>query len=157
MNPSTLIITYQRGAVLCLTVPDVKSYIAVKPAWAAPLTRPGRYLALLDAKGDEIVLLPDPKVLLPASWKAVEQELQARYLTSTILTVHSAHEESGATYWDVDTNRGRHEFITQNLQENVQWLGDDHLLLLDVDNCRYEIPSVASLDAHSREIVEDVL
>lgn len=157
MNPSTFNIFYHPGVMLRLTIPNEKSYIKIKPVWAAPLTRPGKHLVLMDSKDNEIIMLRDPKVLSHDSWIAVQEELHQRYLTASIIKVYSAHEESGATYWDVETNRGRREFITQGLQEHAQWMGDNHLLLLDVDACRYEITSIGALDTQGQQIVWDVV
>ncbi len=142
---------------LRLTIADERSYWSVKPGWAAPLSRPNQYLALLDSKDQEIALIADPKTLQEKSWQAVQVELRGRYLTATIARIESARQEFGATYWLVETDRGTREFITQNLQENAQWLSDDHLLLLDVDGNRFEIPSLEKLEVRSRAIIEGIL
>jgi hypothetical protein len=81
----------------------------------------------------------------------VQQELRQRYLTAVVTSVDNARQEYGATYWNVQSDRGPREFITQNLQETALWLSDDHLLLLDVDGSRFEIPSVSALDVRSRQ------
>jgi hypothetical protein len=129
----------------------------VKPVWAAPLSRPGRYLVLLDGKNEQIVMIEDPAILPPDSKAAVDQELQERYLTATVTAILNARQVFGATYWSVETDRGARDFVTQNLQENALWFTDTHLLLLDVDGNRFEIQSVPDLDAKSREIVEAIL
>lgn len=157
MNADDITIFYQPDARLRLTIKDDKSYLTVKPAWAAPLSRPDTYLALLDSKGEEIVMLNDPEALAPESLRAVREELRQRYLTATVKSVVSAKQEYGATYWDVETDRGQREFITQNLQENALWLSDDHLLLLDVDANRFEISAISQLDPRSRLIIEGIL
>ena len=157
MNPAELNIFYQPETRLRLTIKDDRSYVTVKPVWAAPLSRPDTYLALLNGKGEEIILIPDPQELSEESFRAVSQELHRRYLTATVLKILSARQEYGATYWDVETDRGQREFITQNLQENALWLSDDHLLLLDVNGNRFEVPSVSSLDIHSHHIIDDIL
>jgi hypothetical protein len=136
---------------LRLTVGDEKSYPTVKPVWAAPLTHPGRYLALLDGKGNEIVTFSDPRAELePESYEALMAEVKKRYLTSIVRRIDRAKVEFGATYWHVDTERGERDFVTQSLQENAQWLSDRHLLLIDVDGNRFEIPDVDALDPISR-------
>ena len=142
---------------LRLTIGDERSYWSVKPVWAAPLSRPNQYLALLDGKDQEIALIADPSTLEAKSWQAVQTELRQRYLTATVLRIESARQEFGATYWLVETDRGKRELITQNLQENAQWLSDDHLLLLDVDGNRFEIPSLDKLDARSRFILDGIM
>lgn len=142
---------------LRMTIADDRSYWSVKPVWAAPLSRPNQYLALLDAKDQEVALIANPSTLEATSWQAVQVELRGRYLTATVARIESARQEYGATYWLVETDRGTREFITQNLQENAQWLSDDHLLLLDVDGNRFEIPSLNNLEVRSRAIIENIL
>jgi hypothetical protein len=143
---------------LRMTVGTEKSYHTVKPVWSAPLSRPNRYLALLDAKGNEITMLPDPaEMLTPASWEAVQAELRRRYMTATVQAITGAKVEYGATYWHAVTDRGERDFVTQSLQENAQWLSPEHLLLIDVDGNRFEIPDVQALDARSRAFIGAIL
>jgi hypothetical protein len=154
MQPETLKLFYQPKDRLRLTVEGDRSYPTVKPAWAAPLSHPNAYLALLDGKGKEIVTLADPTTLPTASWAAAQEELRRRYLTATVTAISHARQEFGATYWTVGTDRGPRDFVTQNLQENAIWLGDTHLLLLDVDGNRFEVPDIGALDAASRHLLE---
>lgn len=142
---------------LRLTVGAEKSYVTVKPVWAAPLSRPNTYLALLNGKSEELITLPDPRALSKASWEAVEEELRRRYLTATVTRIHHAKVEFGATYWSVDTDRGERDFVTQSLQENALWLSERHLMLLDVDGNRFEILDVAGLDAPSQAYIHSIL
>ncbi|HRF59676.1 MAG TPA: DUF1854 domain-containing protein [Fimbriimonadaceae bacterium] len=157
MNPQTLCLFHAPEDRFRLTVGEEKSYVTVKPVWSAPLSHPGRYLSLVDGKGEEIVMLADPKELPAESHRSLELELKRRYLTSTILSIDHAKVEFGATYWTVRTDRGSRDFVTQSLQENAQWLGENHLLLVDVDGNRFEIPDVTALDETSRHFVETIL
>ena len=157
MDPKSLNLFYQPKDRLRLTVGMEKSYPTVKPVWAAPLSRPDTYLALLDGKGKEIVTLPDPNTLPPESLAAAQEELRRRYLTATVSRVTHTRQEFGATYWSVETDRGPRDFVTQNLQENAVWLSDVHLLLLDVDGNRFEITDISQLDADSRRLMATIL
>ncbi len=157
MDPKSLKLFYEPKDRLRLTVGDEKSYHTVKPVWAAPLSRPGQYLAFLDGKGKEIVTLADPSVLPPESLAAAQEELRRRYLTATVRVIAHAKQEFGATYWSVQTDRGDRDFVTQNLQENAVWLSPTHLLLLDVDGNRFEITDVSALDDASRRYVAAIL
>lgn len=154
MEPSSISLFYEPKDRLRMTVGDEKSYPTVKPAWAAPLSHPGQYLALLSGKGEEIVTIKDPSVLDSASRTAVTEELRRRYLSSIVVEILEVRSDFGATYWHVRTDRGERDFVTQSLQENAQWLDDGHLLLIDVDGNRFEIPRVSSLDADSRRLLE---
>jgi hypothetical protein len=156
-NPSEMKLYYYPKDRLRLTIGEEKSYPTVKPAWAAPLSRPNQYLALLDGKGNEIALIADPKTLPKESWEAVQAELRRRYLTATVTAINNAKVEFGATYWYVETDRGERECVTQNLQENAMWLSPTHLLLLDVDGNRFEIPNVEALDTKSQHFIHAIL
>ena len=141
-----------------LTVGDEKSYITVKPTWAAPLSHPKRFLALMNGKGEEIATIAEPeKELTSDSFHAVQEEIAKRYLTATIASIISAKGEFGSTYWHVESDRGERDFVTQSLQENAQWLSPNHLLLIDVDGNRFEILNTEKLDSRSRLILETIL
>jgi hypothetical protein len=157
LDPRTIELFFEPKDRLRMTIPGDRSYPIVKPAWAAPLSHPQRYLVLLDGKDQEIVMIEDPRVLSDTSRRAVEEELRRRYLTATITAVEHAKVEFGATYWVVETDRGKREFVTQSLQENAIWLSDRHLLLIDVDGNRFEIPDLSALDSRSRRWVHMIL
>ena len=69
----------------------------------------------------------------------------------------NARVEYGATYWSVVRIGGKREFVTQSLQENAQWLSATHLLLIDVDGNRFEIPDVTALDTRSQNFISEIL
>lgn len=156
-DPKTLKLFFLPKDTLRMTVGEDRSYTLVKPAWASPLTYPGRYLALLNGKGEEIVTLADPHALPPDSLTAVQEELRRRYLSSTVKVIQQARTEFGATYWHVVTERGEKDFVTQSLQENAQWLSPTQLLLIDVDGNRFEIPNTEALDPRSQELLAAVV
>ena len=157
LDPKSLKLFFHPKDRLRLTVGEEKSYPTVKPVWAAPLSHPNRYLALLDGKGNEIATLPNPEEMAPESLAAAQEELKRRYLTATVHAILHAKQEFGATYWSVSTDRGDRDFVTQNLQENAIWLSPTHLLLLDVDGNRYEITDTQALDKGSQHYVARIL
>jgi hypothetical protein len=157
VDPKTIRLFYHPKDRLRMAIGDERCCLTVKPVWASPITLPNRYLALLDGKGEEIVMIADPKALDPESRQAVERELRLRNLTAIVLRVVHAKQEFGATYWSVETDRGERDFVTQNLQENAQWFSDSHLLLIDVDGNRFEIPDIRSLDLRSQQYIHSIL
>ena len=156
-DPKQIKIFYEPKNRLRMTVGDDRSYPTVKPAWSAPLSHPDTYLALLDGKGEEIVTLVEPKDLPKDSLVAVSEEIHRRYLTATVVAIRHAKQEFGATYWHLITDRGPKDMVTQNLQENAVWLSDKHLLLLDVDGNRFEIPDLDELDPASVRLLEAII
>ena len=142
---------------LRLTIEGDRSYTRIKVVRAAPLTHPDRYISLLDEKDEEICMIDDLARLNDETRSIIAEELDRRYLTSLIERVHSVRHDFGTSYWDVDTNRGRREFVVQNVSENAQWLGDFRLLMIDVDDNRFEISNLNDLDRRSLSRVEMVL
>lgn len=157
MDYATLHLFHEPAGTLRLTVDDHMSYPKVAIYQASPLRRPGRYLSLLDGKGDEIALVPSLDDLTPQSRAAAEEALRRRYLTARITAVAGMKQEFGVTYWHVDTDRGPRDFVVQSLSESCQWLSERHLLFVDVDGNRFEIPDRDALDAASRAHLDAVL
>lgn len=143
-------------SALKLTVDD-HSYPNVKVVRAFPLSHPDHYICFLNEKDEEIGVVKDPKELDGDSRRILEEELDKRYLGSVIRRIRSVRSEFGTSYWDVDTDRGRREFVVQGVQENVIYLGKHHLVFVDVDGNRFEIPDYSRLDKKSLSLLEMVL
>lgn len=143
--------------ILRLTIEGDRSYLKVKVVRAAPLSYPDQYICLLDAKDEEICMIEDLQQVSEEMRAIIKEELDRRYLTSIVERINSVRNEFGTSYWDVQTHRGRREFVVQNAAENAQWLGDYRLLLIDVDGNRFEIPRLDRLDKRSLGFLEQVL
>jgi len=157
LDPQTLNLFYDPPGTLRLTVGEERSYPAVKLFQAAPLSRPGRYLSLVNAKGEEIVLVENLQDFAPDSRPVAEEEMRRRYLTCRVQAVTHTRAEFGVTYWQVETDRGPRDFVVQSLSESCVWLSDTHLLLIDTDGNRFEIADRNALDAASQTQLDKVL
>lgn len=157
MNPHDLHLFYEPAGTLRLTVGEEKSYPKVALYQSAPLTRPGKYIALLDGKGEEIALVPSLDDLTASARAVAEEEIRRRYLTAQIQAITGLRQEFGVTYWHVLTDKGERDFVMQSLSESCVWLSEAHLLLVDVDGNRFEIEDRSALDAESRRRLELVL
>jgi hypothetical protein len=142
---------------LRMSIERDRSYLKVKVVRAAPLSQPDRYISFLDGKDEEVCMVDDLTELDDEARTIIKEELDRRYLTSTIQEVRSVRNEFGTSYWDVLTDRGEREFVVQNVAENAQWLGDHRLLLVDVDGNRFEVPHLEDLDKRSLGFIEQVL
>ena len=142
---------------LRMSIGGDRSYLKVKVVRAAPLSQPERYIAFLDGKDEEICMVDDLAELDDEARGIIKEELERRYLTSTIQQVLSVRNEFGTSYWEVLSDRGEREFVVQNVAENAQWLGEHRLLLVDVDGNRFEIPDLEDLDKQSLGLIEQVL
>ena len=142
---------------LRLTVRNDRSYPRIKIARAAPLSFSDRFISILDDKDVEICMIDDLAEVDADTRALIEEELEKRYLTSIVKEIISIQSEYGTSYWEVETDRGRRDFVVQNVSENAQWPGDRRLLLLDVDGNRFDIPDLDALDHRSRKLVENLL
>ena len=148
---------YQPEGRLRMETED-RCWLQVRPAWASPVKHPGKYLCLMDGKDREIVMFTDGLREVDKENRAIlEAELHRRYLTSQVKSIEHAHTEFGSTYWTVETERGKREFVTQSLQENAQWHSPTHLMLIDVDGNRFEIRDTAQLDADSQRMLTKIV
>ena len=157
LDAQRLRLFYDPPGTLRLTVADERSYPAVKLFQAAPLSRPGRYLSLVNGKGEEITMVENLQDFAPEARTVVEEELRRRYLTCRVQSVTHTRAEFGVTYWQVETDRGPRDFVIQSLSESCVWLSDTHLLLIDVDGNRFEIANRNALDAASQIQLDKVL
>jgi hypothetical protein len=148
---------YEPVGTLRLTIGDLWSYPQVKLFQSAPLSQPGKYLSLQSGKGEEIVMVPSLEDFTPEARAIVEEEIRRRYLTAKIQMITGIRTEFGVTYWHVETDRGPRDFVMQSLSESCIWLSDSHLLLIDVDGNRFEIPDRTALDTLSKTRLASVL
>ncbi len=50
-------------------------------------------------------------------------------------------------------DRGTREFVIRSADENARWLGERHVLLVDIDGNRLDIPDVEALDGRSARLL----
>jgi hypothetical protein len=149
---------FRRKQWLCAHIEGEKCAWNVRPVWASPLSRPNRYLALLDSKEKEFALVVNPQEELDAeSWTAAQEEMKRRDLTARVTRIESAREDGGAAYFVVETDRGRREFVANNLSTNALFYGESRLMMLDVDGNRFDFPDLNVLDERSRTLLDGIL
>jgi Domain of unknown function (DUF1854) len=134
-----------------------KSFTNIQIVYAAPLSQPKRYICFLDSSGGEICMVRDLSELAPEDRILGEEELRMRYITSTIRKILSVRCEAGTLYCQAETDRGLRELVVQNSDENVRWLSERRVLLIDVDGNRFEVPDISVLDRGMARMVIEYL
>ena len=89
------------------------------------------------------------------SWRDVQ--LERRYFTPKVEKVLSVKEEYGMVTWEVQTNRGTHQFIVRNIRDNTFPLGPNRLLMIDVDGNRFEFGNVGSYGSETYQVLAKVM
>jgi hypothetical protein len=157
VDPTSIRLFKNPEWILRMTIEGDRSYLRVKVLRAAPLTQPDRYFCILDFKDEAVCLIEDLDQLEASSRPFVFEEMDRRYLTAEIKSIVSLQNEYGVSYWEVETDRGTREFVAKSVAENAQWLGDNRLMIFDVDGNRFEVTDKDALDKRSRGLLESVL
>jgi hypothetical protein len=143
--------------VLRCTIEGEKSVLRVKVVRAFPLSADSRWINLLDAKNKEVCLIEDPAALDAESQRLVQLTLDRHYRQVDIVKIYSVRQEYRTMFWDVETERGRRDFVVKWAIDTVKWRAQDELLLVDIDTNRFRIPDITKLDKHSIKELDVVL
>lgn len=145
------------GGFVRLAIGEHETYPRVALYRAFPFTYQDRYISVRDMEGKEIGMIKELRAFDEATVKLIERELERRYFTPIIRRIESIKEEFGYAYWTVETDAGPRRFTVREMQYNVLLLSPEHVLIIDVDGNRYEIPNYERLDAKSRKYIENLL
>ena len=162
LDPATVTLFRTGGSAVRATIADAqigseRSWLRVQIARAFPLSRPDEYIGLRDDKDKDIGMLESLVGLDAASQVIVQEELSRRYFLPRVLRFRSVKEEYGTVTFEVETDKGVHTYVIQNLRDAVQELTPTRVLLTDKDGNRFEIPDTNKLDAKTAEIMVRVL
>jgi ATP-binding cassette, subfamily B, bacterial len=130
-------------------------YESVRAYRAFPVSRPSEFVALWTGESTlehkEVGMIRRLKELQPSSRMAVEHELTKRYFIHYIQKITEIREDPGFLVWNVETDKGIMEFMTRRFDRNsVIEVTENCHMIIDVDNNRYEIENIESLDLPSR-------
>jgi len=133
-----------------------EEYDHVRAYRCFPLSHPSEFIALWTGisalEHREIGTVRRLKELAPSSLLAVQHELSKRYFIHYIKRIKAITEELGFLAWDVETDKGDMEFMTRRWDRHtVSSEGSvKGRIILDVDNNRYEIEDLETLDDESK-------
>ena len=118
-----------------------------------PWTSPDRHVAVVDADGEEVVLLETLDELSEADRRVVDRHLTTNVFNPVIRRVVSQKHEFGITSITAETDRGEVTFEIRS-RDDVQKLSATRALFRDADGNHYELPDINELDPASRRRVE---
>ena len=81
----------------------------------------------------------------------LEEQLTLRYFTPVIEKIIKIKDEYGFAYWNVVTNHGACSFTIRMGGNSVIHLADVRILILDIDENRFEIPDINRLTPAERK------
>lgn len=140
---------------------DGRDYKRVALRRALPVASPEEYISVADHENKEIGILRAITDLAAPQMAIVTDELGKRYYTPSILQIKSVKDKMGYVYMELLLQgvgeRYDKSCAVKDVNRNIRMLGDDRLAIFDVDGNRYQVPSLAALDAKSRRMLEPYL
>lgn len=81
----------------------------------------------------------------------LKEQLTLRYFTPVIEKILKIKDEYGFAYWNVVTNHGACNFTIRMGGNSVIHLSEERILILDIDENRFEIPDINRLTPAERK------
>lgn len=104
-----------------------------------------------DERSKEIGIVEKLSDMDPEVVKMLEEQLTLHYFTPVITKIHKIKDEFGYAYWDVETDHGPCKFTIQMGGNAVVHLSDVRILIMDIDENRFEIPDIMELSNSERK------
>ncbi len=135
---------------LLLSEPDSPPIVVI-PVRAFALSEPERLIALVDTQGHERAFIADLADLAADDAALIRHTLTERELVPEILRIDKVLSFSTPSQWRVTTNRGASE-LTLKSEDDIRRFHDG-LLITDTHGLPYRIPTLSTLDRHSRRLL----
>ncbi|HOX07485.1 MAG TPA: DUF1854 domain-containing protein [Planctomycetota bacterium] len=146
------------AARLCVRIGSGEELADVRAAMGFPVTAPGEYVELRDAKGEPAGMIRSLESLDAASRAAVRAALEVRYLIPQVGAIEAIDElRPFLIRWRVRTSRGERVFHTESPREAVRYQGADRIRVTDLSGNHYDFPSISKMDDASRERLSAIL
>lgn len=141
---------------LVLTDAQGVAHTGVVPVRAFPIGAPDEGLSLLGGDGHELVWV-DRLSALPADLRQLlEEELAQREFTPVIQRIEAVSTFSTPSTWQVDTDRGRTDFVLRS-EDDIRRLEGQALLIMASHGVSFAVRDRLALDAHSRRLLDRFL
>lgn len=141
---------------LCLRAGET-DHKRVRLARALPFSQPYAYISVASMDRKEIGILRDVGELADAQAELVREELDSRYFCPSVTEIRSIREKMGYFYFDVHIGDYKKLFAVKDISKSIKMMGNDAIMITDVDGNRYLIHDVHKIDARSRRMLEPYL
>ncbi len=121
---------------------------------AFPYDRPEEFISVLDKDGKEFGMVKALSDFPQKMRDILENELKRKYYCPVISKINKVTQKFGYTYWEADSNMGALSFSMHDTYSNIAKVGENRLVLTDVDGNRYEIKDYMALDRKSFRRIE---
>lgn len=135
-----------KGGFVSLTM-DGKTWDRVQVIRLFPFTEPDKFISIrtVEERSKEIGVIADLKQVNKETRRMLTEQLNLHYFTPIIRKIIDIKDEYGYAYFHVMTDRGECKFTINMGGNAVVRLSDTRLLIMDLDENRFEIPDVLQL------------
>jgi hypothetical protein len=149
LTPESTTVFEGAFSLLHCAVKNEGLYRGVFAARLFPVRHPDRFISLRytdqDEKNKEIGVLEDLALFPPDQQKLVRGSLSSQYHEQVVRRIYGIRNEFNLLVFDVETQRGREEFIMPWRTDRAEDLGEVGKILLDAYDNRFIIPVVNDL------------
>jgi hypothetical protein len=135
-------------------LPDGSVYANASVSLAFPISRPKRFIYLLDEEGKELGLIADPRRMDRESRDLLLDQADQAYFMPRLVKVLAIEENMGIAHWEVETDRGWNAFDVIARSESHWYVGRNKVVVRDADGNRYLIEDLTALDGRSRRMLD---
>ena len=139
------------GGFVDLTYNGVK-YERIKVVRLFPFTDADKYISIRENtdKAKEIGIIEDLEAFDEETKEILREQLRLNYFTPVIQKIMSIKDEYGYAYFHVMTDKGECNFAINMASNAVTKLSDSRLIIMDLDENRFEIRDVNALTQKER-------
>jgi len=122
---------------------------------AFPYELPEEYISVQGEENHEIGMIYKIADFDDDTVALLRLELERKYYSPAITEIKSVKERYGFSYWKAKDTEGKDiSFTMKDTYKNIKHIGNDEIILVDVDGNRFTIESVSSLSAKSYRKIE---
>ena len=121
---------------------------------AFPYDMPDKFISVQDKDGKEYGMIKNIADFSEDIQAILQGELKRKYFTPVITKINTVSAKFGYTYWEADSDMGKLSFSMHDTYRNIAKVGENRLILTDVDGNRYEIKDYLALDRKSFRRIE---
>lgn len=118
-----------------------------------PFSDKNQFISIRTAeeRSKEIGIVENIATVSRETAEMLEEQLTLHYFTPVIKKINKIKDEYGFAYWNVVTEHGECNFTIRMGGNSVIHLSDTRILIMDIDENRFEIPDMNALTANERK------
>jgi len=151
LHPAETVIFEGTFSLLHVAVKGDQTYRGVFAARMFPVRNPARFISLRytdsDEKEHEIGVIEDVSAFPGDQQELIHRSLALHYHEQQVSRVYRVEYRFGLLFFEVETQRGREEFVMPWRGDRAEDYGEHGKVLLDAFDNRFIIPSLRELPA----------